>query len=120
LIYSVCMRRGLTVLTGEAGTGKTTLLYTLLGLLQKRRAITAVCTNPVMSREELFDFLMLKFGVQNSSTLKSRQLAALEDKLQRNKADGQASILIVDEAHRLPLDLLEEIRLLLNLETPQE
>ena len=46
LIYSVCTRPGLTVLVGEAGTGKTTLLYALLGLLEKRGFITAMCTNP--------------------------------------------------------------------------
>src|SRR5262249_27613027 len=99
---------------------KTTLLYSLLALLEKRRFITATCTNPVLTREELFDFLMLKFGINCSSGLKSRQLAALQDALYRNRVDGRPSVLIVDEAHRLSLELLEEIRLLLNLETPQE
>ena len=57
LIYSVCTQPGLTVLVGEAGTGKTTLLYSLLGLLEKRRFITALCTNPTMTREEFYDLL---------------------------------------------------------------
>lgn len=120
LVYSACTRPGLMVLTGEAGTGKTTLLYALLDLLEKRRFVTAVCTNPVLSREELFDFLMLKFGIDCPSNLKSRQLVALQEKLLRNRAEGRPSVLIVDEAHRLSMDLLEEIRLLLNLETPRE
>ena len=120
LVYSVCTRPGLTVLTGEAGTGKTTLLYSLVDLLEKRRFITAVCTNPVLTREELFDFLMQKFGINCTSSLKSRQLLMLQEALLRNRTDGRPSVLIVDEAHRLSLELLEEIRLLLNLETPRE
>jgi general secretion pathway protein A len=120
LIYNTYTHAGLTMLLGEAGTGKTTLLYCLLGLLQKRQFVATLCTNPTLTREEFYDLLMLKFGVQCESTLKSRQLLALQDLLLRNRADGRPSVLIVDEAQRLPLELLEEIRLLLNLETPQE
>jgi len=120
LVYTVCTRSGLTVLMGEAGTGKTTLLYSLLGLLEKRRFYTAMCTNPTLTREEFYDLLMLKFGVDCKSTLKSRQLAALEETLRRNQADGRPSILIVDEAQRLSAELLEEVRLLLNMETPRQ
>jgi len=120
LVYTVCTRSGLTVLMGEAGTGKTTLLYSLLGLFEKRRFCTAMCSNPTLTREEFYDLLMLKFGVNCQSTLKSRQLAALEETLRRNHADGRPSVLIVDEAQRLSAELLEEVRLLLNLETPRE
>jgi general secretion pathway protein A len=120
LVYSVCTRPGLAVLTGEAGTGKTTTLYALLALLEKRGFVTVLCTNPVMSREELFDFLTTKFNTNCTSTLKNRQLSALYDTLLRHRAEGRPSVLIIDEAHRLPMELLEEVRLLLNLETPQE
>lgn len=120
LIYSACTEPGLTILTGEAGTGKTTLLYSLLKLLEKRRAVTALCTNPTMTRAEFYDLLMIKFGVDCQSTLKSRQLTALQEMLVRNRADGRLSLLIVDEAQRLSTELLEEIRLLLNIETPRE
>jgi general secretion pathway protein A len=120
LVYSVCTRPGLTVLTGEAGTGKTTLLYSLLDLLEKRRFITALCNNPTMTREEFYDFLLLKLGVECSSPLKSRQLVALQEALMRMHHEGRPAVLIVDEAQRLPMDLLEEVRLLLNLETPRE
>lgn len=120
LVYSVCTRPGLTVLVGEAGTGKTTLLYTLADLLEKRRFITAMCTNPTLTREEFYDLLLIKLGVQCASPLKSRQLVALQETLLRNRADRRPSILIVDEAQRLSAELLEEIRLLLNLETPRE
>jgi len=120
LIYSVCTNAGLTVLLGEAGTGKTTLLYSLLELVRKRRFITTLCTNPTLTREEFYDLLMINLGIDCQSTLKSRQLAALEQTLLRSRSDGQPTILIVDEAQRLPAELLEEIRLLLNLETPRE
>ncbi len=120
LIYSVCTRPGLAALMGEAGTGKTTLLYSLLGLLEKRQFVTALCTNPTLTREEFFDILMIKFEVDCQSSLKSRQLAALEQRLRQHRTEGRPSVLIVDEAQRLSPELLEEIRLLLNMETATE
>ena len=82
--------------------------------------MTAICTNPMMSREELFDFLIAKFGINCGSSLKNRQLSAMEGAFVRYRAEGRPAVLILDEAHRLPLDLLEEVRMLLNLETPRE
>lgn len=120
LIYSVCTRPGLSVLLGEAGTGKTTTLYTLLGLLERRQYMTAMCTNPILNREEFYEFVLLKFGVIAPSTSKTRQLIALEEALKRHRAQGRNAVLILDEAQRLSAELLEEVRLLLNLETPRE
>ena len=120
LIYSVCTQQGLTVLVGEAGTGKTTLLYSLLGLLERRRYVTALCTNPTLTRQEFYDLLTVKFGLECQSALKSRQLVALQEKLLQNREAGRPSLLIIDEAQRLPTELLEEIRLLLNMETPRD
>lgn len=120
LIYSVCTRPGLSVLVGEAGTGKTTILYTLVGLLERRKFAVAMCTNPTLTREEFFEFLLLKFGVSCPSASKTRQLAALEESLRQSRAQGRPAVLILDEGQRLSTELLEEIRLLLNLETPRE
>jgi general secretion pathway protein A len=120
LVYTACTRPGLTVLVGEAGTGKTTLLYALMGLLEKRRFVTAICTNPTLTRSEFYDLLMLKFGVECDSTLKSRQVVALEEKIRRDHAEGRPALLVIDEAQRLSVELLEEVRLLLNLETTRE
>ena len=71
LIYSVCTRPGLSVLIGEAGTGKTTILYTLLELLERRQYLTAMCSNPTLSRDEFYDFVLLKFGVNCPSSSKT-------------------------------------------------
>jgi general secretion pathway protein A len=120
LVYSLCNDVGLAVLIGEAGTGKTTLLYSLLNLLERRRFVTAMINNPTMSRAEFYDFMLAKLDVECPSSLKSRQLIALEEALRRSLAAGMPTVLIVDEAQRLPTDLLEEIRLLLNMETPRE
>jgi type II secretory pathway predicted ATPase ExeA len=119
LVHAVCNRSGLTVLTGEVGTGKTTLLHVVRSWLKLRFA-TAVCTNPILTQHELLDLVLSQFGIPCSSSLKNRQLAALEDTLRNNHLQGRRSVLIVDEAHRLSPELLEEIRLLLNLETTRE
>jgi len=120
LVYATCTHPGLTLLVGEVGSGKTMLLYTLRALLQKRNFSLAFCVNPTYTPTEFYDFLLHALGVECSSTLKSRQLIALEEKLLSNRAEGKRTVLIVDEAQRLSMEVLEEVRLLLNLETPQE
>lgn len=120
LVYATCTHPGLTVLIGEVGSGKTLLLYTLRALLQKRNFSLALCVNPTFTPTEFYDFVMHAFGIECSSTLKSRQLIALEQKLRSNRAEGKRTVLIVDEAQRLSMQVLEEVRLLLNLETPRE
>jgi general secretion pathway protein A len=120
LVYSVCNRAGLTVLVGEAGTGKTTLLRALQEWLGQRKFVVGVCTNPTLTREEFYDLLLPQLGISCTSNLKSRQLMALEEALPRNRAEGRRSVLIIDEAQRLSPELLEEVRLLMNLETTRE
>ena len=120
LVYATCTHPGLTLLVGEVGSGKTMLLYTLRALLQKRNFSLAFCVNPTYTPTEFYDFLLHALGVECSSTLKSRQLIALEEKLLSNRAEGKRTVLIVDEAQRLSMEVLEEVRLLLNLETPRE
>ena len=120
LIYGVCTRGGLTLLVGEVGTGKTTLLYTLLGFLEKRRHIVGLCTNPRLSCAEFYNYILSALEVPCVSSLKSQQLMALRTTLLSNSEAGRPAVLIVDEAQKLDPDLLEEIRLLMNLETPQQ
>jgi general secretion pathway protein A len=120
LVHSACTRSGLTVLTGEAGTGKTMLLHVLRSWLEKRQFIMVFCSNPILTRDEFYDLLLEGLQISCSSSLKSRQLLALQETLLRYRAEGRRSLLIVDEAHALPRELLEEIRLLLNIETQRE
>lgn len=120
LIYSVCARPGLTLLVGEVGTGKTTLLYTLLSFLEKRQYRAALLSNPLLSSEEFYDYLLCTLEVPCASTLKSQKLIALKETLLRTHEARKASVLIVDEAQKLSVEVLEEIRLLTNLETPSQ
>jgi general secretion pathway protein A len=120
LVYSVCNRAGLTVLVGEAGTGKTTLLHAFREWLVQRQFVVGLCTNPTLTREEFYDLLLVQLGVKCTSQLKSRQLMALEESLPRYHAEGRRAVLILDEAQRLSPELLEEVRLLMNLETTRE
>ena len=120
LVQSISSRYGLTVLIGEAGTGKTMLLQLLRQSLDEQRFVTALVNNPTLTRQEFYDLVLLQMDVQCESQLKSRQLAALEETVKRHAAEGRRSLLIVDEAHALGREFLEEIRLLLNMETPRE
>jgi general secretion pathway protein A len=120
LVHSACNHSGLTVLSGEAGCGKTMLLHVLKGWLEKRNFRIGFCTNPTLTRAELYDLLLFQLGITCPSSLKSRQLIALEESLYQSKRAGKRAIIIVDEAHALSRELLEEVRLLLNLETAQE
>jgi general secretion pathway protein A len=79
-----------------------------------------LCSNPTLTREEFYDLLLPQLGISCTSNLKSRQLMALEETLPRNQAAGRRSVLIIDEAQRLSPELLEEVRLLMNLETTRE
>jgi general secretion pathway protein A len=88
--------------------------------MEKRRFCVTLCVNPMLEPGEFYDFLLAKMVGKDFSSHKSQQLLALERTLLRNHAENRPSILMIDEAQRLPLELLEEIRLLLNLETPRE
>jgi general secretion pathway protein A len=120
LVHSLRSRSGLAVLTGEAGTGKTTVLHVIRKWMNDRHFVVAMLTNPTLSREEFYDMLLAQMEVQCTSPLKSRQLLSLEQALTAYGQQGRRPVLIVDEAHRLSPELIDEVRLLLNLETPEE
>ena len=101
-------RPELTVLVGEAGTGKTTLLQVLRDWLAKRQFVTALCTNPTLTREEFLDLLLAQLGISCPSTLKEPAVDGAGGSALRYQAEGRRSVLIVDEAHRLSPELLEE------------
>jgi general secretion pathway protein A len=120
LTYGIQSRKGIILLTGEVGTGKTTLLHKLLYWLCQRRANTAFIFSTGLSVSELFSCLMADFGIPCASRSKSDVLLQLNRWLVERHRAGEVTVLIVDEAQNLCSELLEEIRLLTNLETPTE
>src|SRR5262249_38547643 len=118
LQYGITQRRGMTLLLGEAGTGKTTLVHTALGLVGADRARCVYLNNPTLTRGEFIDFLAHGFGLSDEARRsKAVFLRELERLLLARLADGVATALLLDEAQSLPHELLEETRLLANMET---
>jgi general secretion pathway protein A len=120
LTYGVYRRKGFVLLTGEVGTGKTTLLNKLLDWTRGQRLATAFITNPRLEVDQFLDFMMTDFGIPCGSRLKSQVLLRLNQWLLERYRAGENAVLIVDEAQNLSPDVLEEIRLLTNLETSTE
>jgi len=117
LVYAVRSRKGFVLLTGEVGTGKTTLLHALLAQLDRDTA-AAFIFNP---RLEPLDFLRMvfdEFGIEERCATKAEYLLALNRFLIERLERDLPTLLIVDEAQNLSPEMLEEIRLLSNLETP--
>jgi general secretion pathway protein A len=117
LMYGIQTRKGFITLTGEVGTGKTTLINRLLEWLHQRKARTAFLFNSRMNTNQLFDFILAEFDIACDSNSKSQQLMKLNHWLLDRYRLGETVILIVDEAQNLTFPVLEEIRLLTNLET---
>lgn len=113
-------RKGLILLTGEVGTGKTTLVNYLLNWLQAQNTPTAFIFNPHLTVNHLLDFILTDFGVPVDFRLNGNMLMRLKLWLMEQFRAGKKPVLIVDEAQGLSTEALEEIRLLLNLETGAE
>jgi general secretion pathway protein A len=108
------------LLTGEVGTGKTTLLNRLLDWLRGQNVATAFIFNSRLEVNHLFDFMMADFEIPCESRDKSQVLLRLNQWLLERYRAGETAVLIVDEAQNLSAEVLEEIRLLTNLETSTE
>ena len=118
LYYGVRRHKGFVVVTGEVGTGKTLLLRCLLRLLEESRDITyAYVFNNRLTSTEFLQYMLLDFGLQASGKNKCEMLFDLSQFLVSRSSRQMTTVLIVDEAHLLSDELLEEIRLLSNLET---
>ena len=116
LSYAIVERKGFLVLSGVAGCGKTTLLAWALGRLPCEQVQSSVILNPMLKAEEFLEMVMLDFGITDIPDSKARRLWMLQNFLVQGDRDGKINVLIVDEAHKLSVELLEEIRLLGNLE----
>jgi general secretion pathway protein A len=120
LTYGVQARKGFITLTGEVGTGKTTLLNKLLDWLHEQSLATAFVFNSRLNVTQFLDFMMADFGIACDTRLKSQVLIRLNQWLLERYRAGETAVLIVDEAQNLSPQVLEEIRLLTNLETATE
>ena len=121
LQYGISGRRGITLLVGEAGTGKTTLVRAALQSEQLKGARCLYLSNPTLTRAEFIQFLAAGFSLTaEAGSSKTALLGELERALVDGQARGVLTALVVDEAQALPLELLEEIRLLANIETNTE
>ncbi len=118
--YGIRSREGIILLTGEAGTGKTSLIRRLLEWLHERQMPTAFIFNSHLESKHLYDFMLADFGVRPDPRWQGNALMCLGQWLPEQCREGRIPVLIVDEAQGLPIHVLEEIRLLLNLETPHE
>ena len=120
LYYGVRRRKGFVVLTGEVGTGKTLLLRCLLQLLKKNDDVTyAYVFNGLMSSVEFLQYIAGDFELPAANKNKSELLLQLYRHVIERNRKGLTTVLVVDEAHQLSPEILEEIRLLTNLETAE-
>jgi general secretion pathway protein A len=116
LIYGVQSRKGFIVLTGEVGTGKTTMLECLRDFLNSQQIAFASLFNSRLTVEQFFELLAYDLDLRCNRLSKTEVLLSLNNVLLERAAAGRTTVMIVDEAHNLDWDVLEEIRLLGNLE----
>lgn len=125
LLQGVLQRKGFTIVAGPVGTGKTTLLHTALQILTEKsegrgRLVSAFLVNPTLAPSELLEAVLDEYEITCTATSKPRRLAALHQMLFQTQQQGGTAILLIDEAHLMSVELLEEIRLLGNTDTYQE
>jgi general secretion pathway protein A len=120
LTYGIQTRKGFVLLAGEVGTGKTTLINKLLDWLRQRKFATSFVFNSQVNVPQFLDLMTADFGLDCANLEKSRILLKLNSWLLDRHRAGETAVLIVDEAQNLSTEVLEEIRLLTNLETSTE
>lgn len=120
LQYGIAARKGFVVMTGEVGTGKTTLLKTALSSFADQRIATAFVFNPRLDVLDFLEFVLADFCIPSTKRTKSGMLLQLNSWLIDRFGNGELCAIVVDDAQNLSWELLEEIRLLTNLETASE
>jgi len=117
LTYGIQSRKGFVLLTGEVGTGKTTLINKLLEWLRLQQVATAFIFNSRLNVPQFLDYMMADFGIPCDTRAKSQILLRLYNWLLDRYRAGETAVLIVDEAQNFSDEVLEEISMLTNLET---
>ncbi len=117
LTYAVIEKKGFVVLTGDAGTGKTTLINSVLNRLPADRVESSIMLNPTLTASEFLESVLLDFDIPDVPASKAQRLWKLQEFLARTHAQNRLAVLIIDEAHKLSLEVLEEVRLLGNFES---
>jgi general secretion pathway protein A len=120
LAYAILNRRGFAVLTGNPGTGKTTLIAKVLSSVPKDKVKTSIIFHPTLSTSDFLELVLLDFGIEDVPASKAQRLTRLQSFLIENHRQGKISTLIVDEAHKLSPRLLEEVRLLGNFDSADQ
>jgi len=119
ILYGVQEGKGFIVLTGEVGTGKTTLIQTLLRRLDEKTEV-AFIFNSKLPFDALVEYMLRDFGITDNLSSQSQRLFALNGFLIERRRAGQNTLLIIDEAQNLDPPALEQVRLLSNFETPTD
>lgn len=120
ILYGIDSHAGFLELTGEVGTGKTTVLRTLLGRLDDDTHRIALIFNPCLSAIELLRLINSEYGIPSEGLSKAELLDALNRFLLKENREGRTVVLVIDEAQNLEPEVLEQIRLISNLETEQD
>jgi general secretion pathway protein A len=120
LSYAILAHKGVFVLTGDAGTGKTTMLRNTMQHLPESQVLCSVILNPTLSPAEFMEATLIDFGFRDIPASKARRVWTLQDFLWKAHLEKRTAVLVVDEAHKLSLEVLEEIRLLGNFESTDE
>ena len=121
MVEGIANRKGLQIAIGPIGTGKTTLLYCLQHILsheatRERPLRSAFVVNPTLTADELIESLFDELEIHASAPTKPARLRALHELLLVSHKNNSAVVVIIDEAHLMPPELIEEVRLLMNLD----
>lgn len=119
LLYGIQESKGFMVLTGEVGTGKTTLLQALLQRLDGNTEVAFIFNSKLLF-DGILEYMLEDFGIATGGESRAKRLFALNKFLIERRRAGQSAVLILDEAQNLEPPTLEEVRLLSNFETPRE
>ncbi|HLI83423.1 MAG TPA: AAA family ATPase [Bryobacteraceae bacterium] len=120
LAYAISERKGFAILTGPAGTGKTTLARKVLQGTHASAVESSVVLNPALSVAEFLEAVLLDFGIREIPASKAQRIWIFQKFLLNSHRQGRVAALLVDEAHKMTPELIEEVRLWSNFEFGDE